>query len=140
MEKQKSLSECTQQINTGNDGQVDIWCRISGFDTVATKIYMENMDGKLYCDILQHPLKSFMAQMSKKSNFFPTRPSSLAHITYREMKNRPFKTGRTRVDPKKARFTSNRDAMVYSRYQASIKNDLFKSYLDKSSSRRMKQY
>ena len=70
MEKEKLLPECTQQTNTDDDGKVGIWGGISGFDTVATKIYMENMDGKLYCDILQHPLKSSMAQMSKKSNFF----------------------------------------------------------------------
>ena len=34
------------------------------------KFIQENMDGKLYCDILQQQLKPFMEQLPKKSNFF----------------------------------------------------------------------
>ena len=50
LEKEK-LAECIQQTSTGNGGKVGIWSGISGFGTTATKIYTENMNGKLLCDI-----------------------------------------------------------------------------------------
>ena len=48
MEKEKLLSKCIQQTNTGDDRKVGI----SAFGTTATKICTENMDGKLYWDVL----------------------------------------------------------------------------------------
>ena len=57
--KEKLLPECMQQTNTS----VDVKVGISGFGATAAKIYMGNMDGKLYCDVLQHQLKHSMAQI-----------------------------------------------------------------------------
>ncbi|CAF2016844.1 unnamed protein product [Rotaria magnacalcarata] len=65
LEKEKLLPECIQQTNTGDGGKVGIWGGISGFGATAARIYMENMDGKLYCDVLQHQLKHSMAQIPK---------------------------------------------------------------------------
>ena len=62
--EKKKLLECILQIDTGSGGKVGI----SAFGTTATKIYTENMNGKLYCDVLQHQLKSQMTK--KKSNLF----------------------------------------------------------------------
>ena len=65
LEKEKLLPECIQQTNTGDGGKVGIWGGISGFGATAARIYMENMNGKLYCDVLQHQLKHSMAQIPK---------------------------------------------------------------------------
>ena len=54
LEKGKLLPECIRQKNTGDGGTAGIWSDISGFGATTAKIYMENMDGKLYCDVLQH--------------------------------------------------------------------------------------
>ena len=70
LEKEKLLPECIQQTNTGNGGKVDIWGGISGFGATADRIYMENMDRKLHCDILQHQLKHSMAQILKNTKIF----------------------------------------------------------------------
>ena len=70
LEQEKLLLECIQQTNTGDGGKVGIWGGISGFGARAAKIYMENMDGKLYCDVLQHQLKHSMAQISKNARIF----------------------------------------------------------------------
>ena len=43
---------------------------ISGFGTTATKIDMENMDGKLYCAVLQHHLEAFHGTTPKKIKYF----------------------------------------------------------------------
>jgi transposase len=66
LEKEKLLPECLQQTNTGDGGKVGIWGGISGFGTTAAKIYTENMNGQLYCDILQKELKRSMAKFPKK--------------------------------------------------------------------------
>ena len=70
LEKEKLLPESIQQTNTSDDGKIDIWSGISGFGATAAKIYMENMDGKLYCDVLQHQLKHSMAQIPKNTKIF----------------------------------------------------------------------
>ena len=70
LEKEKLLPECIQQTNTSDGGQVGIWGGISGFSAMAAKIYMENMDRKLYCDVLQHQLKHSMAQIPKNTKIF----------------------------------------------------------------------
>ena len=67
LEKEKLLPECMQQSNIGDSGKVGTWRGIPGFGTMSTKIYTGNMDGKLYCDGLQHQLKLFMAQMQNKN-------------------------------------------------------------------------
>ena len=57
LEKKTLLPECLQQTNTGDGGKVGIWSGISSFGTTAAKIYKDNMNGQLYCDILQMELK-----------------------------------------------------------------------------------
>ena len=95
LEKEKLLSECIQQTNTGDGGKVGIWGGVSGCGATAAKIYMENMDGKLYCDVLQHQLKHSMAQIPRNTKIFSARPGSLAYVQYRERKNCQIKAGFT---------------------------------------------
>ena len=59
LEKEKFLPECLQQTDTGDGGKVGIWGAISGFDTTNARIYSENMNGQLYCDVLQNEIKQF---------------------------------------------------------------------------------
>ena len=59
-----------QQANTGDDGKVGI----SAFDTTATKMYTQNMDGKFYCELVQYQLKLSMAQTPKKINLLFNKP------------------------------------------------------------------
>lgn len=67
LEKEKLLPECLEQTNTGDGGKIGIWGGISGFGTTAAKIYTENMNGHLYCDVLQHELKKFITKIPKKT-------------------------------------------------------------------------
>ena len=67
LEKEKLLPECLEQTNTGDGGKIGIWGGISGFGTTAAKIYMENMNGHLYCDVLQHELKQFITKIPNKT-------------------------------------------------------------------------
>ena len=78
LEQEKLLPEPIQQTNTGDGGKVGIWGGISDFGATAAKIYMENKDGKLYCDVLQHQLKHSMGQIPKTTKIFLARPGSLA--------------------------------------------------------------
>ena len=52
LETEKLLPVCFQQSNTGDGGKVGILGGISGFGTTNAKIYTENMNGELYCDVL----------------------------------------------------------------------------------------
>ena len=79
--------------STGDGGMVGIWSGISGFGFTTAKIYMENMNGKLYCDVLQHQLKHSMAQIPKNTKLFSARPGSLTYVQYRERKNCQIKAG-----------------------------------------------
>ena len=55
---------------------------ISGFGTMATKICTEDMNGKLYCDIVQRQLKSSMVQMLKqKIKFYFQEDLTFWHIS-----------------------------------------------------------
>ena len=65
LEKEKLLPECLQQTNSGDGGKVGIWGGISGFRTTAAKIYTDNMNGQLYCDILQMKLKHSLKKIPK---------------------------------------------------------------------------
>ena len=51
-----------QQTNTGDDGKVGIWEDIFGFRATNAKIYTENMNGGLYCNVLQGEVKQFLAK------------------------------------------------------------------------------
>lgn len=70
LEKEKLLPECLQQTNTGDGGKVGVWGGISGFGVTDIKLYTENMNGNLYCDVLQHQLKSSMARIPKNTKVF----------------------------------------------------------------------
>ena len=70
LEKEKLLPECIQQTNTDDGGKIGIWAGISSFGASVAKIYMENMNVKLYCDVLQHQLKHSMAQIPKNTKIF----------------------------------------------------------------------
>ena len=63
LEKEKLLPECLQQINSGDGGKVGI----SGFGITAAKIYTDNMNGQLYCDILQMELKHSLKKIRKQT-------------------------------------------------------------------------
>ena len=40
---------------------------ISGFGTMTTKVYTENINGQLYCHVLETELKRSMAKFPKKT-------------------------------------------------------------------------
>ena len=67
LEKEKLLSEYSQQTNTGDGGKVGIWSGISGFGTTTANVYTENMNGQLYCDVLETELRRSMTKLSKKT-------------------------------------------------------------------------
>ena len=67
LKKEKLISECLQQSNTGDGGKVRILDGISGFGTMTVKVYTKNINGQLYCDVLETELKHFMAKFSKKT-------------------------------------------------------------------------
>lgn len=69
LEKEKLLPECLELTNTGDGGKTGIWGGISGFDTTPVRIYDENMNGNLYCDVLQHELKQYINKIPKKNQF-----------------------------------------------------------------------
>ncbi|CAF3372458.1 unnamed protein product [Rotaria socialis] len=58
------------QTNVGDGGKIGIWDGISGFGTTAAKIYMENMNGHLNCDVLQHELKQLITEIPNKTEMF----------------------------------------------------------------------
>ena len=51
-----------QRRNTGDDGKVGICGGISGFEATNAKIYIENMNGELYYNVLQSEVKQFLAK------------------------------------------------------------------------------
>ncbi|CAM4796680.1 unnamed protein product [Rotaria magnacalcarata] len=62
LEKERLLPECLQQTNTGDGGKVGIWGGISGFGTTNARIYTENTNGELYCDVLQKEVKQLLTK------------------------------------------------------------------------------
>ena len=62
LKKKKLLPKCLQQTNTGDGGKVGIWAAISGFGTLNARIYTENINDQLYCDVLQNEVKQFLAK------------------------------------------------------------------------------
>ena len=52
-----------QQTNTGDGRKVGIWGGISDFGTTNAKIYTENMNGELYCDVIQNEAEQFLAKI-----------------------------------------------------------------------------
>ena len=47
-----------------------IWGGISGFGRTIAKVYMGNINGHLYCDILETELKRSIANFRRKPNWF----------------------------------------------------------------------
>ena len=83
MEKEKLLSECLQQTNTGDGGKVAIWGGISRFRTTTDNVYTENMNGQLHCHVLEAELKRSMAKFPKKTkNVLPTRSYNMSYVEH----------------------------------------------------------
>lgn len=59
--------DCIQQLNTGNGGKLGIWGGISGQGPTEAKIFDGNMNGYLYCDVLEGELKRSMAKLTQKA-------------------------------------------------------------------------
>ncbi|CAF4220192.1 unnamed protein product, partial [Rotaria sordida] len=49
--------DCIQQLNTDNGGKLSIWSGILGQGPSKSKIYNDNMNEQMYCDILGSELK-----------------------------------------------------------------------------------
>ena len=64
--RKATLSECLQQTNTGDGEKGEIWGGILGFGTTNEKIYTENMNGELYCDVLQDKVKQYLPKIPMK--------------------------------------------------------------------------
>lgn len=92
LEKEKLLSECLEQTNAGDGGKLGIWGGISSFGTTSAKIYSENMNGGLYCDVLQHELKQSIAKIPHKTKIIfqqdlvPWHTSAIVQDKIRKMK------------------------------------------------------
>lgn len=67
LEKEKLLPECLELANTGDGGKLGVWGGICGFGKTTAKIYDENMNGNLYCDVLKQELKEFMNKFPKNN-------------------------------------------------------------------------
>ena len=63
LKKEKLLPECLQQTNAGDGRKMGI----SSFGTTTAKVYTENTNGQLYCDVLETELKRSMAKFPKKT-------------------------------------------------------------------------
>lgn len=57
---------CIQQMNTGKAGKVGIWGGISGHGATEARVFDENMNGHLYCDVLNKELKRSMNKLQEK--------------------------------------------------------------------------
>ncbi|CAF1597481.1 unnamed protein product [Adineta ricciae] len=92
LDKEKLLPECLEQTNTGDGGKVGIWGGISGNGITVAKIYTENMNSNLYCDVLQHELKQSIQKIRKKNkiifqqDFAPWHTSKIVKQRIRQMK------------------------------------------------------
>ena len=51
------------KVSTGKGGKLGIWAGISGQGPTEARIFDENMDGKKYCDVLNHELKRSIAKL-----------------------------------------------------------------------------
>ena len=55
-------SDCIEQVNTGRGGKLGICGSISGQGPTKARIFDENMDGQMYCDIFSGKSKRLMAK------------------------------------------------------------------------------
>ncbi|CAF4418049.1 unnamed protein product, partial [Rotaria magnacalcarata] len=59
--------DCIQQVNTGRGGKLGIWCGISGRGTTEARIFNENMNESVYCEVLSNELKRSMNKFQDKA-------------------------------------------------------------------------
>ena len=81
LEKEKPLPECLQQTNTGDGEKVRIWRGVWGFLAIDAKIYTENMNGELYCDVLQNVVKQFLAKVPTQRKILFEQDLAPLHIS-----------------------------------------------------------
>ena len=62
IEKEKLSPKYLQQTNIDDDGKAGIWPGISDFRATSAKVYTENMNRKLCCDVLRKEVKQFSAK------------------------------------------------------------------------------
>jgi hypothetical protein len=67
LEKEKLLPECWRETNTGDGGKIGILGGISGHDTMIPRLCCENMNGTLYCDVLEKELKQSIEKNPNKN-------------------------------------------------------------------------
>lgn len=65
-DEERLHQDCIQQVNTGRGGKLGIWGGISGQGPTEARIFDENMDGSMYCDVLSNELKRSMAKLQDK--------------------------------------------------------------------------
>ncbi|CAF4837101.1 unnamed protein product [Rotaria sp. Silwood1] len=59
--------DCVQQVNTVNGGRVGIWGGISGHGATEAKLFDENMDSEMYCDVLGGEFKRSIIKLHDKT-------------------------------------------------------------------------
>ena len=81
--------DCTQQVNTDREEKLGIWESISAQGPTEARIYDENMDGQMYCDILSGKLKRSMAKLHDKDKIIYQQnlaPWHISHMVKAKMK------------------------------------------------------
>ena len=129
LEKEKLLRECLQQMNTGDGEKVGIWDAISGFGTTNARIYTENINGQLYCDVLQNEVKQFLAKTPATARIIFLQDLAPWHIS-NIVKEKIVKL-KLNVSGSKP----GRNAVVNSAQEVGHKADLFESSSHRTSSR-----
>jgi transposase len=66
LEKEKLLPKCLSETNTGDGGKIGVWGGISSYGTTIVRLYSENMNGALYCDVLEKELKKSIEKIGQK--------------------------------------------------------------------------
>ena len=64
--KSDVISDYIEQVNTGRGGKLSIWGGISIHRSTEVRIFDENMDGQMYCDIFSDQLKRSMVKLHDK--------------------------------------------------------------------------
>ncbi|CAF1667223.1 unnamed protein product, partial [Rotaria magnacalcarata] len=81
--------DCIQQVNTGRGGKLGIWGGISGRGTTEARIFNENMNGSVYCEVLSNELKRSMNKFQDKARLIfqqDLAPWHTSHIVTTKMK------------------------------------------------------
>ncbi|CAF4332391.1 unnamed protein product [Rotaria magnacalcarata] len=81
--------DCIQQVNTGRGDKLGIWGGISGRGTTEPRIFNENMNGSVYCEVLSNELKRSMNKFQDKAKLIfqqDLAPWHTSHIVTTKMK------------------------------------------------------